>query len=854
MSAAAIGKSGPSFTIARASLLLAVALVVSLAVAAAVGFRLIRGMEEVAGDWLAYDLGAATRADALSEVRGHLGLGGVIDLFHSYRVSGDPQVRAAAQRSIGLARANLAIYRDVTPPNAEEERAIAAIATTLDALESHLAAAGAAIAAGRPPAEVFRETDIDVAAAVQGLRSLNSQLSLTRAMLTDATLGSIQDLRTLMSVGGGVVGAMVLLLAAGTVWLTRRRIVTPLARLVEQSRRLAARDLDRPFVWERRDELGELGRTLEGSRVALSTLFTGIEERNRRLAESEQRYAMAAAAANDGLWDWDLVSGVAYMSPRFRQLVGLGAAEAGFDFADLVECVGEEDRGRVAALFAALRADRGPDEFELEFRTRADRGEPCWILLRGILARNAAGRVVRAVGSASDVTERRTHEARLLHQATHDFLTGLRNRAFLVDWLHRRFAEPAGGRRPDLALLFLDLDGFKLINDSLGHAVGDAVLIAAAERISAELTEGEFAVRLGGDEFVAVVPGGQAVALDRARRLEALFHRPFRIRDMELRTSVSIGLAVDEGASEDPEGLLRDADIALYRAKERGKAGTVLFDTSLREAILIRSRLQGDLGRAIETGEIFLVYQPIVSLTDRRPVGFEALVRWQHPELGLVSPARFIPVAEETGQILPLGRHVLELAVAQLARWRGMAPDRPPTVNVNLSARQMWDDRYVEDLFGLLSGPAARGLKIEVTESMTMNNPEQVRAILDRFRMLDIPLCMDDFGTGYSSLSHLSQFPFDVLKIDRSFVTALGSSPRQTDLLRGIVDLAHSLGLQVVAEGVETEEECAVLTAIGCDYGQGYLFARPLPVAEAEALVAGGVPRLPATPALRSGT
>lgn len=833
MHTGATAGNGPSLTIARMSLLLAVALVVCLVVAGAVGVRLNRGMEEVAGDWLAYDLGAATRADALSEVRGHLGLGGVIDLFHSYRNSGDPQLRAAAQRSIGLARANLAIYRDVMPPNAEETRAIAAITATLDSLESQLTAA-----------EMPGGTEFDVAAAVQGLRTLNSQLSLTRAMLTDATLGSIEDLRTLMTAGGGMVGAMVLLLAAGSVWLTRSRIVAPLARLVEQSRRLAARDLDRPFVWERRDELGELGRTLEGSRTALRTLFTGIEERNRRLAESEQRYAMAAAAANDGLWDWDLARSVAYMSPRFRQMVGLDGGDAGFDFAGLLDCVAEEDSGRVAALFAALRADQGPDEFELEFRTRADGGEPRWILLRGILARNAAGRVVRAVGSSSDVTERRTHEARLLHQATHDFLTGLRNRAFLVEWLRRRFEESAGGRRPDLALLFLDLDGFKLINDSLGHAVGDAVLIAAADRISAELSDGEFAVRLGGDEFVAVVPGGQSVALDRARRLEALFHRPFRIRDMELKTSVSIGLAVDDGTSDDPEGLLRDADIALYRAKERGKAGTVLFDASLREAILIRSRLQGDLGRAIETGEIFLVYQPIVTLADRRAVGFEALVRWQHPELGLVSPARFIPVAEETGQILPLGRHVLELAVAQLARWRRMAPDRPPTVNVNLSARQMWDDRYVEDLFGLLSGPAARGLKIEVTESMTMNNPEQARAILERFRSLDIPLCMDDFGTGYSSLSHLSQFPFDVLKIDRSFVTALGDSPRQTDLLRGIVDLAHSLGLQVVAEGVETEEECTVLTAIGCDYGQGYLFARPLPVADADALVARMAPAL----------
>ncbi|MEI8397156.1 MAG: EAL domain-containing protein, partial [Rhodospirillaceae bacterium] len=268
------------------------------------------------------------------------------------------------------------------------------------------------------------------------------------------------------------------------------------------------------------------------------------------------------------------------------------------------------------------------------------------------------------------------------------------------------------------------------------------------------------------------------------------------------------------------------------------KARTEVFNAALREAILIRHRLQNDLTPAIESGDIFLVYQPIVTVADAKLVGFEALVRWRHPELGLISPVRFIPIAEETGQILPLGRHVMETAANTLKRWRGLLPpDRPLSVNVNLSARQMWDEGYIEDMLGWLDRNQVSGLKIEVTESMTMTNPEVALSILNRFRALGIPLCMDDFGTGYSSLSYLGRFPFDVLKIDKSFITDIGDFPERRRIVRGIINLARDLGLSVVAEGVETEAEHRVLQEIKCDYAQGYLFARPLSVTDAEALL-----------------
>lgn len=336
-----------------------------------------------------------------------------------------------------------------------------------------------------------------------------------------------------------------------------------------------------------------------------------------------------------------------------------------------------------------------------------------------------------------------------------------------------------------------------MINDSLGHGVGDHLLIAVARRIEERLTGDEFAIRLGGDEFVVVVAGDEGGALARAAELDALLRRPFLIDAMELRLTASIGVAIDDGLSTDPISLLRDADIALYRAKEHGKARTEVFNSALREAILIRHRLQNDMNRAIKTGEIFLVYQPVVTVAEARLVGFEAL-----------------------------------------ARWRTLLPaDRPLSVNVNLSARQMWDEGYVADLLDWLGANPISGLKIEVTESMTMTNPDVALAILERFRALGIPLCMDDFGTGYSSLSYLGRFPFDVLKIDKSFITDLGSQPERQRLVRGIVNLAHDLGLSVVAEGVETVAEHEVLRAIDCDFAQGYLFARPLSAADAEALL-----------------
>ncbi len=834
-------------TIGRLALVMVAALFVVLVVLGAVGSQLMRGMLGITETWTAYDLGAASKADALSELRAYIGMGGVVDLFHEYQMTSKASLCPDIERAIRQARANLEVYRDLSPPTSAEQRAIADIAQTLDIFAARLPQVAALATLGKPAHEVIRETAVDITPAVAALRVLDAQLSRDRAALTAANLAVITDQRNLMGMGGGVAVVLVIGLSVALVWVTRRRILRPLARLVEESQRLARRDLDLPFVWTCRDELGTLGRSLEDSRSELRTSFATIEEKTRRLTESEQRYALAAAATKDGLWDWDLITGRIYFSPRFHEMLGLAPGELGFSFDRLLTFVHPEDIALVRGAWRPPEAG-GADDFTIEFRVQTtgcrtvgerqlQPGEVSWILVRGILARDAAGHGVRLAGSASCITDRKFYEQRLVHQATHDFLTGLPNRAYLIEWLRARMV--AGQDRAPLALLFADLDGFKLINDSLGHGTGDRLLITVARRIEAQLAADEFVVRLGGDEFVLAVPGGESEALARAGEIDGLLRQPFLIDDMELRLTASIGVAIDDGLSTDPISLLRDADIALYRAKEHGKARTEVFNTALREAILIRHRLQNDMTRAIESGDIFLVYQPIVTVADVALVGFEALVRWRHPELGLISPVRFIPIAEETGQILPLGRYVMETAANTLKRWRAMVPaGRALSVNVNLSARQMWDEGYVSDMLAWLGSNQISGLKIEVTESMTMTNPEVALSILERFRALGIPLCMDDFGTGYSSLSYLGRFPFDVLKIDRSFITDINKLPERQRIVRGIVNLAHDLGLSVVAEGVETVAEHQVLQAIGCDYAQGYLFNRPLEEADAEALLA----------------
>jgi diguanylate cyclase (GGDEF)-like protein len=431
------------------------------------------------------------------------------------------------------------------------------------------------------------------------------------------------------------------------------------------------------------------------------------------------------------------------------------------------------------------------------------------------------------------------------HAAFHDALSGLPNRTLLTD--HLRLAIERSRRRGDhlFGVLFLDLDRFKNINDSLGHAAGDRLLVEVARRLENCSRPTDTVARLGGDEFAVLLDGleSQYDAVRVAERVQEELMRPFYLGGHEVYTAASIGITLSTHLYDDPENVLRDADTAMYRAKEKGKARYELFDAEMHADALARLRLENDLRRAIEHREFQVFYQPIVSLSTGRLAGFEALVRWRHPERGIVSPAEFIPLAEETRMIAEIGEFVLRESCRQLTEWRELMPSQQNLfVSVNLSSKQLAQPNLVERIRQTLRETAlpAHCLKLEITESAVMENAESAASILTQLRSLGLQLSIDDFGTGYSSLSYLHRFPVDTLKIDRSFVSRMGEGGENAEIVRTIVTLASNLGMAVVAEGVETEEQHIRLEALACEYGQGYLYSAPVDAAAAVSLLRAG--------------
>jgi diguanylate cyclase (GGDEF)-like protein/PAS domain S-box-containing protein len=510
-------------------------------------------------------------------------------------------------------------------------------------------------------------------------------------------------------------------------------------------------------------------------------------------------------------------------------------------------CVPQDERAALeGGYFEGIHAGRIKPHDQTAVVTKT--GERHLLEWNNTVLRDPDGRVVGMASLGTDVSEKLRDKERLAHDALHDALTGLPNRALFLDRLNQARARARGRPGSFFAVLLLDLDRFKHVNDGLGHEVGDKLLVAASKAIQRCVGAVDTVARLGGDEFGVLVEecAGVEDASRIARKVQEAISQPFHLDGQEIFTTASIGIAVGTDAYDRAEDVVRDAHTAMYGAKAQGAAKHVIFKGSMRMRAVRLLQTETDLRRAVERGELRLHYQPIVSLRVGRVVGFEALVRWQHPQRGLVSPLEFIPIAEETGLILPIGRWVVGEACACIRRWeaRGIQA-QDITVNVNLSGKQFAQADLLGEIDAALDAANldAHRLKLEVTESVLMESPDAARVTLEALRARGIGLCIDDFGTGYSSLAYLVRLPVDTLKVDRAFVKGMFERGENFEIVRTIVDLAKNLRMGVVAEGVETKEQRAKLEELGCENGQGYLFAKPLEAEAAWALLAaGGIP------------
>jgi diguanylate cyclase (GGDEF)-like protein/PAS domain S-box-containing protein len=579
-----------------------------------------------------------------------------------------------------------------------------------------------------------------------------------------------------------------------------------------------------------RDRLEEL----VGERTAaLRAEMAARTEADAALRDSEERLRQIAENGSELFWLMEADGRAAYLSPAFDAMWGIDRARVYADPEVALAAVPAEEREGVRAMWAEAF---GGCAAEATHRVSRPDGSEIWIQTRAVPVHDAAGAVYRVAGVSQDVTERRRMEHQLLHDAFHDGLTGLPNRALFQDRL--RQALDLFHRHPDrgFAVMVLDLDRFKRVNDSFGHQAGDRLLAAVAERLRAGMRDGDTVARFGGDEFALLLDGvpDAGEALRAAGQLQAALAAPFALEGHELFVTASLGIALSDPGTEGPDALVRKADTALYRAKELGGGQCEVFDRAMHARALARLRLETELRRAAEREEFLAVYQPIVALDDGRVAGFEALVRWRHPVRGVLAPGSFLDVAEETGLVVHIDRWVLREACLQLRRWRDLHPGLELRMTVNVSARQFAQGGLVEHLEATLAetGVDVDWIRLEITEGVLVGRAEE--AVLAELRARGVHLLIDDFGTGHSSLGYLHRLPITALKVDRSFMSG---SAGNFAIVGAVVTLAHHLGMDVVVEGVERPEQLERVRGFAADYAQGYLFSRPLEAAAAESLL-----------------
>lgn len=569
---------------------------------------------------------------------------------------------------------------------------------------------------------------------------------------------------------------------------------------------------------------------------------TGQVNDERRLRESEQRYAMALRGANDGIWDWDLVTDELYLSARFCELLGYKEGELGHTSEVWFGKVHPDDVERLRTEID-LHLSKVTPRLKVEYRIRHKKGHYVWMLTRGVAVFEGE-HAVRMAGSQTDISDRKVDEERIAQGTFYDQLTGLANRLLFLDRLSFLTQRAAGNKEYAFTVVLLDIDRFEMVNESYGHAAGDTLLAEVGTRLSQFVGSLDTLARIGGDEFGVSLDGVSdvAVAIHRARSFLETLDEPFDLGGDLVTLSASIGIAVNDGRYGHSDDLLRDAATAMHRAKKRGCSSQEVFDEEMHEEAVALLRTEAELRRGIAEEEFELFYQPVIKLSDGSIAGSEALVRWNHPERGLVMPDAFIPIAEESGLIVPLGEWIMYEACRQCSQWIEIGLD-PGSVSVNLSALQ-FKSGIIHDLIGgALKRASLEGtrLHVELTESAVMADPEKAIEIFRETEKLGVRFVVDDFGTGFSSLSYLKRFRFGSLKIDRSFVRDLATDAENAALVAAVIALAHSFRSLCVGEGVETTDQLSYLRLLKCDLAQGYLFSHPVPAAEFEEMLRSGV-------------
>ena len=577
-----------------------------------------------------------------------------------------------------------------------------------------------------------------------------------------------------------------------------------------------------------------------GKPAGIQGIGRDITERKRQdnaLKESEHRYRQLGEGIFHQVWTADPSGKLDYVNGRTMEYFNRTG----------VELICETWQGRVhpddlgECLARWTHSVRTGDHYEVELRLRRHDGVFRWHKATATCGRDEHGKITKWFGTNTDIDDQKQSEEKLNFFARHDALTKLPNRAEFMGHLRTAIDRTNSNPTARFAVLFLDLDRFKVINDSLGHVVGDALLRQMAARLQKLVRPGDIVARLGGDEFTILLnrTGSISDIVQVAERVQRNLTKPFHIDGYEVFTSASIGIIISDEITREPEDFLRDADSAMYRAKEAGKARYEIFDRAMHVHNLNLLQLETDLRHALERDEFELLYQPIVDVETGVADEFEALIRWQHPVYGLVGPDDFVKVAEDCGLIIPIGNWIIEEACRQVARWQSRSSSQL-SVSVNLSARQLMHPSLVGHVRSALtqSHLSPKQLKLEVTESTVMEHSDRSMSVLMELATLGVSLSTDDFGTGYSSLSYLSRFPFDRLKIDRSFIVEIGDSDKSTAIVKTILMLGENLGIEVVAEGVESKEQLQTLRSLGCRLGQGFLFSRPITVRDVDKLLA----------------